>query len=72
MIKQDNTLFHMFIETHEKYKNKIAFIYRSNDKTFEVNYEKFFDDVLILSRAFASKGIKKGSKVMFVCDNRYG
>ncbi len=61
----------MFIETHEKHKNKTAFIYRNNDKTFEVNYEKFFDDVLILSRAFASKGVKKGSKVMFLCDNRY-
>jgi long-chain acyl-CoA synthetase len=61
----------MFLASCEKYKNKTAFIYRVTDETFEVPYEKFFEDVLILSRAFRSKGIKKGSKVMFVCDNRY-
>jgi len=61
----------MFLSTHEKYKNKTAFIYRITDETFEVTYGKFFEDVLILSRAFRSKGIKKDSKVMFVCDNRY-
>ena len=61
----------MLLNTHEKNKNKTAFTYRINNKTFEVTYEKFFDDVLILSRAFESKGIKKGHKIMFVCDNRY-
>lgn len=71
MKTENNTLFHMLLKTHENHKQKIAFIYRVEDKTFEVTYGKFFEDVLILSRAFASKGIKKGSKVMFVCDNRY-
>ncbi len=61
----------MLLNTHEKKKNKIAFTYKLNNKTFKVTYEKFFDDVLILSRAFKSKGIKKGHKIMFVCDNRY-
>ena len=61
----------MLLNTHEKNKNKIAFTYRINSKTFEVTYEKFFDDVLILSRAFKSKGIKKEHKIMFICDNRY-
>jgi long-chain acyl-CoA synthetase len=71
MKTENNTLFHMFLTTHEKNKNKIAFIYRVADETFEITYEKFFEDVLILSRAFRNRGIKKGSKVMFVCDNRY-
>jgi len=71
MKTQNNTLFHMFLATHEKNSNKIAFTYRVQNDTFKVTYEKFFDDVLILSRAFKSKGIKKGHKVMFVSDNRY-
>jgi len=61
----------MFLETYENNKNKTAFIYKIAGETFEVTYAKFFEDVLILSRSFSSKGIKKGSKVMFVCDNRY-
>ncbi|MBL0687225.1 MAG: AMP-binding protein [Sulfurospirillum sp.] len=65
------TLFHMLINVYSEYKNNTAFIYRVKDKTFEVTYKKFFNDVLILSRAFGAKGIKKGVKVVFVCDNRY-
>jgi len=61
----------MFLKTYEKHKNNTAFIYRLNDKEFEVSYKKLFEDVLLLSRSFHSKGVKKGSKVMFVCDNRY-
>ncbi|NKQ41678.1 MAG: long-chain fatty acid--CoA ligase [Sulfurovum sp.] len=70
-MKTEATLFSMFIETHKKYKNKIAFIYKVEEEQLEVGYEKFFEDVLILSRAFASKGIKKGSKAVFISDNRY-
>lgn len=71
MDKNIPTLFHMFVETHEKNRDKIAFIHKLKDENFEVTYEKLFDDVLILSRALKAKGIKKGHKVMFVCDNRY-
>lgn len=71
MEKEIKTLFHMLIETHQKYQKNLGFIYKVDGKQFEVTYEKLFDDVLILSRAFKSKGIKKGSKVMFLCDNRY-
>ena len=71
MDKNIPTLFHMFLETHEKYKNNTAFIYKLDKKQFEVTYEKLFEDVLLLSRAFSSKGVQKGSKVMFLCDNRY-
>jgi len=71
MNTQNNTLFHMLVSTYEKNRDKTAFIYRVKDETFEVTFEKFFDDVLVLSRAFSLKGIKKSSKVMFVCNNRY-
>ena len=61
----------MFIRTFENYKARKAFIYRVLEKEFEVSYEKLFDDVLVLSRAFKAQKIQKGSKVMFLCDNRY-
>jgi len=70
-MKKDNTLFSMFIETYEAHKTHTAFIYRAEEKQFEVSYEKFFEDVLVLSRAFASKGVTKKTKVVFICDNRY-
>lgn len=71
MKRENNTLFHMFIDSCEKYKEKIAFVYKVGEQEFEVTYQKFFDDVLLLSRELASKKITKNSKVMFVCDNRY-
>ncbi len=71
MRRENNTLFHMFINSCEKYKNKTAFIYKVNEQEFEVSYQKFFDDVLLLSRELKFKKIQKNSKVMFVCDNRY-
>ncbi len=62
----------MFLNSCEKYKDKIAFIYKIGDEEFEVTYQKLFDDVLLLSREFRAKKITKNSKVMFICDNRYG
>ncbi len=61
----------MFLNSCEKYKEKIAFIYKIGEQEFEVTYEKLFDDVLILSRELRAKNITKNSKVMFVCNNRY-
>ncbi|MFK5881669.1 MAG: AMP-binding protein [Sulfurospirillum sp.] len=71
MKRENNTLFHMFVDSCERYKNKTAFIYKVGDQEFEVTYQKFFDDVLLLSRELKAKKITKNSKVMFVCDNRY-
>lgn len=71
MKREENTLFHMFIRTYTQYKDRKAFIYRVENKEFHVSYAKLFDDVLLLSRAFRAKKIEKGSKVMFLCDNRY-
>ena len=62
----------MFLNSYEAYKEKIAFVYKVGEQEFEVTYEKFFEDVLLLSRELRAKKITKNSKVMFVCDNRYG
>ena len=67
----DTTLFHVFLEAYEKNRGKTAFIYSVLDKEYTITYEKLFEDVLLLSRAFRSKKITKNSKVMFLCDNRY-
>jgi long-chain acyl-CoA synthetase len=64
-------LFDILIESYEKYKEEIAFIYNSAGQEFKVDYEKFFDDVLLLARAFRHHKIKKGTKVLFLSDNRY-
>ncbi|UOD34211.1 long-chain fatty acid--CoA ligase [Deferribacteraceae bacterium V6Fe1] len=64
-------IFQGFLDTCEKNKDKIAFLYRAGKNKLEVTYQKLFEDVLILSKAFKSKGIVKGSKVLLLSDNRY-
>ncbi len=71
MGKVDNTLLHMFIDTCDKHADKTAVVYRVGEEEFEVGYKKLFEDVLVLSREFRKKGISKGKKVTFICDNRY-
>lgn len=71
MPAQTPTLFHAFLTTYEEHKENIAFIYRVEGQEFKIAYEKLFEDVLLLARAFSAKKIEKGVKVMFVCDNRY-
>lgn len=70
-MKATNTLFHMFLDSYEKYRSNIAFIYRVLEKEYKITYQKLFEDVLLLSREFKTKKITKNSKVMFLCDNRY-
>ena len=65
------TLLHMLIETCETHADKTALIYRVKEEEYTVTYRKLLEDVLVLSRSFAKRGVKKGLKVMFVCDNRY-
>jgi len=65
------TLLHMLIDTCETHQDKTALIYRVRDEEFTVSYHKLLEDVLVLSRAFGKRGVSKGAKVMFVCDNRY-
>ncbi|TYO98890.1 long-chain acyl-CoA synthetase [Geothermobacter ehrlichii] len=66
------TLFHVFLNTCEKHADRAAFIYRADGQEFQVSYRKFFEDVLLLTRAFAEKHIRKGTRVLLLSDNRYG
>jgi len=66
------TLFEMFLDSRRNYAEQTAFIYRAAGSEFSVSYEKLYEDVVILTRAFAARGVKKGSRVMLLSDNRYG
>lgn len=65
------TLFDMFLNVTTRFKDEVAFVYRVKNAEYRITYKKLFDDVLLLSKAFRDKGIKKGDKVMFLSDNRY-
>lgn len=69
--KQPETLFEMLFNSCETYRDNIAFIYRMGKDEVEVSYGKLFEDVLLLSRAFAKRGLNRNDKVMFLSDNRY-
>lgn len=64
-------IFPLVSESCERHKDNLAFIYRVGEDELRVTYEKFFEDVLILARAFKAKKIRKGDKVFFLSDNRY-
>ncbi len=68
---ESNTLFDMLLNSCEKYKENIAFIYRVGEEEISVSYGKLFEDVLLLSRALDKRGLGRGDKVMFLSDNRY-
>jgi len=70
-ILSKGTLFDMLLNSSVEYAERIAFIYRSGDTEFEVSYEKLFEDALILAKAFKSRKVYHGSKVMLLSDNRY-
>jgi long-chain acyl-CoA synthetase len=65
------TYFHTFLETCDAHKDRLAFIYRVGEDEFRVTYEKFFEDVLILARAFKANKVRRGDKVFLLSDNRY-
>jgi len=66
------TLFDMLLNSCQEYRERTVFIYRADNTEFEVSYAKLFDDALILAKAFKSRKVKQGSKVMLLSDNRYG
>jgi long-chain acyl-CoA synthetase len=68
----NGTLFDMLLGSCRNYDARTAFIYRAANSEFEVSYAKLFDDALILAKAFKSRKVEKGSKVMLLSDNRYG
>jgi long-chain acyl-CoA synthetase len=65
------TYFHTFLETCAAHKDNLAFIYRVGEDEFRVSYEKFFEDVLILARAFKANKVRRGDKIFLLSDNRY-
>lgn len=65
------TLFDMLTDCTRRYRDNIAYIYRSGEEEHQVTYSKLFEDILLLSRAFRQHGITKGDKVMLLSDNRY-
>lgn len=67
----DRTVFGIFLDACARYNENIAYIYRVGDQELRVSYKKFLEDVFILSRTFKKHGIKKGTKVLFISDNRY-
>jgi long-chain acyl-CoA synthetase len=65
------TLFHVLLESSKNFSDKIAYIYQADGDEVRVNYSKVFEDVLLLARALAEKGVSAGDRVMFLSDNRY-
>ncbi|MBK1673413.1 long-chain fatty acid--CoA ligase [Ectothiorhodospira shaposhnikovii] len=70
-MNQAPTLFHTFLNSCEQFNNRLAFIYRVGEEEFQVTYEKLFEDVLLLARAFKAARIRRGDKVFLLSDNRY-
>ena len=70
-VPSQGTLFDMLLTSSLEYADRTAFIYRSANSEFDVNYAKFLDDALILAKAFKHRKITKNSKVMLLSDNRY-
>ena len=65
------TFFHSFLDSCNVHRANLAFIYRVGEDEFRVTYEKFFEDVLLLARAFKGQKVRKGDKVFLLSDNRY-
>ena len=65
------TIPDFLVRSFTLYRKKTAFIYKAEKREVFISYERFFDDVLTLTRAFEKRGIQKGEKIAFVSDNRY-
>ncbi len=65
------SLHEVLLRAEQEYPENIAFIYRAVSAELTVTYRKFYEDVLLLSKIFVDKGIKKDDKVLLVSDNRY-
>jgi len=66
-----STIFQMLISSCSRFKENIAYIYRSGEEEHQVSYAKLFEDVLLLARGFRRRGVTRGDKVMVLSDNRY-
>jgi long-chain acyl-CoA synthetase len=57
--------------TCQKFADRPAFVYRVAKQEFTVDYAKLREDVILLSRAFEERKVKRGSRVLLLSDNRY-
>jgi len=65
------TLFHVLLRSSENFSDDIAYIYQAAGEEVRVKYSKVFEDVLLLARALADKGVSADDRVMFLSDNCY-
>lgn len=68
---EPQTLFDIFCNSCSRFQDQCAYIYKAADEEIRVSYGKLFEDVLLLARAFSSRGVSAGDRVMFLSDNRY-
>jgi long-chain acyl-CoA synthetase len=71
-IDDPRTLFEMFCRSCSVHSDRCAYVYRAGEQEIEVTYQKLFEDVLLLARAFSHKGVGRGDRIMLLADNRYG
>jgi len=65
------SLHDVLLRTQRNVPDAEAFVYRAAGCEFSVPYHKFYEDVLLLARAFAARNIRKGDRVLLLADNRY-
>ncbi|MEO0238183.1 MAG: AMP-binding protein, partial [candidate division WOR-3 bacterium] len=70
-ILNSKTLFEMLENSVEKYSSRILQSYREQNGIKNITYKEFFEKVKKVSSAFRKLGIKKGTKVLLISDNRY-
>lgn len=68
---RSETLFQVLLNSCSTFKDDTAYIYRAGEDEINVKYSKVFEDVLLMAKAFSSKGVSADDRVMFLSDNRY-
>lgn len=69
--KKAVTLLDVLENSALRYGERAAFIYRAGKEDRTVTYRALLDDVMRLSAALSGKGVRAGSKVLLLSDNRY-
>jgi long-chain acyl-CoA synthetase len=68
---QSPSVIAAIMATCGKFAERPAFIYRVAKQEFTVDYAKLREDVILLTRAFQERKIKRGCRVLLLSDNRY-
>lgn len=70
-IINSKTLTEMFENSVARYPFRIIQSYRKNNSIVNITYKEFFEKVKKVSSALRKLGVKKGTKVLLISDNRY-